>query len=56
MELAACVLGNVICDNQVVTAKLAHTAYGKGCELGSTIVVDAMALGADNDQFVESAW
>lgn len=54
--LAACILWNVICDNEVVSAKLAHTAYDKGRELGSTIVLEGMALGADNDQFVEQAW
>lgn len=55
MELAAFVFGNGVSDNEVVTAKLAHAAYYEGRELGSTVVVDAMALRANNDQFMEPA-
>ena len=58
MRLTACVLGNGIRDNEVVTAMLAHAAHdeGPGPGLGLAIVVDAMALRADNDQFVDRAW
>lgn len=56
MGLATSILGNVVCDNKVVTAELAHAAHSKGCKLGATIVVEAMALRADDDQFVESIW
>lgn len=49
MLLTACVLGHVVSHYEVVTAKLAHAAYDEGRELGSTVVVGAMALRADDD-------